>query len=203
MMRKISRYVVFLENPFNRLIGERKGASNERNLDVLHAYIADSGCDVFVADLFERCLVSTDPDDEKHALFRTQAMVEECDVHAILVAQQRLKDIEQRADKRPTRDGIKGSSAWVEVPDNIFGTNRPALWRQTSDDVMELHVLKQRVGRWPMMIEFDWNPETYAITNGREVPYEHPGEQPEGGEGLFAPPRQKKRGEFGRTRRNG
>ena len=88
-----------------------KRRGNSSNLDTVQAYVADSGCDVFVADLFERCLSDTDPDEEKHALFRMQAMLDDLRVHGIFAAQQRLKDIEQRPDKRPTREGIKGSKS--------------------------------------------------------------------------------------------
>ena len=80
-------------------------------------------------------------------LIRQQAMLNEMGVHGILAQQQRLKDIELRPDKRPTREGIKGSGAWTEVPDNIIGVHRPALWKPVPDNVLEVDILKQRV-RW-------------------------------------------------------
>ena len=56
--------------------------------------------------------------------------------------------------------------------------------------------MKQRMGRWPMMVELDWSPTHYSLKNGREVPYEHPGERGDDG-GVFAPPKKgKKRSEF-------
>lgn len=171
-MRQISRYVRFLANPFRRQAGGK--SSNARNLDSIQGYIADSGCDVFVADLWKRCLVEVRPEDEEEALYRQQAMVEEMGVHAILVQQQRLKDVEQRADKRPTREGIKGSGAWTEVPDNILGVHRPALWKAIPDNVLEIDVLKQRFGKWPLAIEFDWDPDKGQINGGRSVQYDQP-----------------------------
>jgi replicative DNA helicase len=166
-MHKLSMVVRFIELPFRRTTNER--SSNARNLDIVHGYVADCGADVFVADLWERCLVNTDVEEEKQALFRQQAMAEEMGIHAILLAQQRLKDVEQRPDKRPTREGIKGSGAWTEIADTILGVHRPALWSRVEDTTLEIIVLKQRYGKWPLAIEFDWNPNSGAITGGRDV----------------------------------
>lgn len=164
-------------NPFRRSVGEKN--TNEKNLDLLQGYISDSGCEVFVGDLWKRCLRHTEPDDEEEALIRQQAMAEEMRVHCILLQQQRLKDIEQRPDKRPTRDGIKGSAAWVEVADTIIGVHRPALFKSVPDDTLELIVLKQRYGKFPLVVSFRWDPETGRVSNGRHVEYVHPGEQNE------------------------
>lgn len=169
--RQIGKYVRFLANPFRRQPGKKRG-SNEANLDLLQGYISDSGCDVFVGDLWKRCLVDTQPDDEEQALIRQQSMLEELGVHGILLQQQRLKDVEQRADKRPTREGIKGSGAWTEVGDTIFGVHRPALWKPISDEVMEIDILKQRYGKWPLAIEFGWDASKGLITGGQSVDYE-------------------------------
>jgi hypothetical protein len=174
-MSTIAKRVYFLDNPFRRRSGEK--SSNERNLDIVQGYIADSGAEIFVGDLWKRCLKNTEPDEEEEALIRQQAMVEELQVHAILLQQQRLKDIEQRQDKRPTRDGIKGSGAWVEVPDTILGVHRPFLFKNVPDDRLELFVLKQRYGRWPLGIEFGWNADCGAIAGGKPIEYERPGEQ--------------------------
>jgi KaiC/GvpD/RAD55 family RecA-like ATPase len=168
----ISKYVRFLEVPFDRARGEKRTRdSNDRNLDVLQGYIADTGCDVFIADLWKRCLRNTEPDDEEHALNRQQAMAKELKIHCILVQQQRSKDVEQRVNKRPTRDGIKGSGAWIEVPDTILGIHRPGAYKEIGDDTLEIDVLKQRYGVWPMAIEFEWDKDTGLIAGGKTVPY--------------------------------
>lgn len=177
----LSKWVRFFDLPFNRGKGEKR--TNDQNLDLVQGYVSDSGCDVFVADLWKRCLRHTDPDDEEQALVRQQAMCEELKVHAILVQQQRLKDVEQRQDKRPTREGIKGSSAWVEVADTILGVHRPALWKALDDTVFEIDVLKQRYGKWPQAIEFDWDGDSGLITGGRTVAYESHGEGNQGASG--------------------
>lgn len=176
-MQTIARRVRFMGNPFRRRTGEK--GSNEKNLDIVQGYIADSGAEVFIGDLWKRCLRHTDPDEEEEALIRQQAMVEELGVHAILLQQQRLKDIEQRPDKRPTREGIKGSGAWVEIPDTIIGIHRPALFKRIDDIVLEVFVLKQRYGRFPLGVEFRWEPDSGMISGGAEIDYDRPGEQNE------------------------
>ena len=172
-MREISKYVRFLANPFRRRRGTKP--SNEANLDLIEGYIADSGCEVFVADLWKRCLANDEPAQEELALTQQQAMFEELKVHGVLVQQQRLKDVEARADKRPTREGIKGSGAWVEVADTILGIYRPGLWKPMEDNILEIDVLKQRWGKWPLAVEFSWNPDFGQLDGGKSVDYEQPG----------------------------
>jgi len=195
-MTEISRYVRFLANPFRRRAGE-KGKSNERNLDLVQGYIADSGCSVFVADLWKRCLANAAPEEEEEALYRQQAMAEELDVHCILVQQQRLKDIEARPDKRPTREGIKGSGAWVEVADNIIGVHRPALWKPVTDDSLEIDVLKQRYGKWPLAIEFAWDPDRGSIEGGKPVEYDVTASGGKGGNPVDQIAVKEKKGKWG------
>lgn len=169
--KAIGRRVVFMEVPFNRKSKE-KYKSNDRNLDIIQEHIQNAGPDVFVADLFQRCLVENKPDEEAHALWRIQSMAVEEQCHMLLVHQARLKDTETRVDKRPTRESIKGTSAWVDVPDTILGIHRAASYKQVTDDLLEIIVLKQRWGRWPIALEFEWNPRTASITGGKEVPYD-------------------------------
>jgi replicative DNA helicase len=152
--------------------GER--ATNERTLDQLHAVLSDTGADVFIADLWKRCLRQTDPDEEEQALIRQQAIAAATKCHCLLLQQQRLKDIESRLDKRPTREGIKGSGAWVEIADTIIGVHRPALWKNVDDVTIELDVLKQRWGPWPMAVEFDWDSDKGSIGGGKTVDYDSP-----------------------------
>lgn len=174
-MSVIADYVRFVQMPFGRSPGERR--TNEHALDVIHGYIADSGCDVAIFDLWKRCLRHTDPDDEEQALIRQQAIAEETQCHCILVQQQRMKDVEARRDKRPTREGIKGSGAWVEVADTILGVHRPALWKNIDDDTLEVIILKQRYAPWPQAVEFDWIPDQGKIDNGRTIDYDPPDTQ--------------------------
>jgi len=193
--------IVFFDNPFQRQVGSKP--STDRNLDTIHQHLADSGCEVGIFDLWERCLVSNDPGEEQRALWRQHAVAQETRTHCVLLAQQRLKDLEQRADKHPTREGIKGSSAWVDVADTILGVHRPALWKQIPDDRLEVDVLKQRKGKWPLRVEFTWDPEYGSVDGGRSVVYEQPGTDNGGNMSeLFnmATPKSKKTAGGGRRR---
>lgn len=183
-MHWVSERIRFAKNPFRRSRGSKK-PSNEANLDIVHDLIAESGCDVASFDLWSRVLHSRKPEDEEEALFRQQAMSEETGVHSIIAHQQRHKDVEQRADKRPTREGIKGSGAYLETADNMIGVHRPAMWKQIDDDVLEAIILKQRYGKWPISVEFDWNPDLGSVTGGKTLAYARPGEsETSSGEGF-------------------
>ena len=193
-MERIAQYVRFVSAPgapratgSHTAKGER--ANNERALDQIHAVLMDTGADVFIADLWKRCLRQIDPDDEEQALIRQQDIAKATRCHCILIQQQRLKDIEQRNDKRPTREGIKGSGAWVEVADTIIGTHRPSLWKAVDDVTFEVDVLKQRWGPWPMAIEFEWDSDRGSIRGGTTIPYDQPSSAPDtsGNDFLAAP----------------
>lgn len=170
---ELAKDITIFKNPFRR--GRGTKPTNESNLDAVHQMLVDSGCDVVVFDLWKRCLVDARPEHEEEALYRQQAMLAETKAHGILLQQQRSKDIEQREDKRPTREGIKGSSAWTEVADTIIGVHRPALWKRIDDQFVEVFVLKQRYGRWPLGVEFAWDGDLGSITGGRSIDYEQPG----------------------------
>jgi hypothetical protein len=170
-MHKIARLITFFKNPFRRFRNEKK--SNDANLDLIQSILSDCACDVFIADLWRRCLVSIKPEHEEDALFRQQAMLEEMGIHGILVHQQRHKDVELRGDRRPTREGIKGSGAYLEITDTMMGTHREALYKDVEDDSLEAFILKQRVGKAPIGVSFDWNAERGSISGGKSIKYEH------------------------------
>ena len=170
-MYDIGQYVKFCEMPFHKEVGVRK--SHAEVLDVLHGYIADSGCEIVVFDLWRRAFSRMkDEADEAEALYRQQAIFEETQTHGILVQQQRLKEVEKRSNPRPTREGIKGSSAWVDVADLILGIYIPALMKGTPCTTIETIVLKQRYGRWPLAIEHTWDGDLVKLSNGRIVAYD-------------------------------
>jgi energy-coupling factor transporter ATP-binding protein EcfA2 len=173
-MAFVEQYVRFLDNPFVHPYQEdaKRKRSTLDNINELGGYIADSGCSIFVGDLLRRGFTALDPEEEELALYAFQALMSELQVHGIAVQQQRLKDIELRGDKRPTRDGIKGSAAWVEIADTILGAHRPALFKSIPDETFEVCILKQRFGRWPVALEFQWDPDTVEFRDGHEVPYD-------------------------------
>lgn len=175
-MEAIAEYVKFCDMPFGREQGVRK--KSQEVLDEIHSYIADSGCEVAVFDLWRRAFSNMrDEGEEAEALFRQQAIFQETATHGILVQQQRLKDIETRVDQRPTRDGIKGSSAWVDVADTVLGIHIPALLKGAHGNTIETLVLKQRFGRWPLCIEHSWDGDLVSLTGGRVVEYSAGSEQ--------------------------
>lgn len=191
-MRRLSQYIRFVAppstiRPISTNAARTERVTNERILDQIHAMITDVAADVFIADLWKRCLRQIDPEEEEQALIRQQSIAAATKCHCILLQQQRSKDIEARDDKRPTREGIKGSGAWVEVADTILGVHRAGLYKAVDDVTIEIDVLKQRRGVWPMAIEFEWDSEFGAIRNGTTVPYDQPAmtaDEPGGGHFL-------------------
>ena len=172
---ELGQYITVMGNPFALGDdGKEKKPSNERNVDLIAGYIADTGASVFVADLWERCLVDLSEAGERLALFRIQRVLQRTQCHGILLAQQRLKDIEVRPDRRPTREGIKGTSGWVDVADTIIGVHLPSLFKDIPANKIELIVLKQRWGKWPLAIEFDWDGDLGAISGGASIAYNDP-----------------------------
>lgn len=177
-MDRIGQYIKFVTPPSvppSNIKARGSTAGNDRALDLIEAVLSEMHFDVFVGDLWKRLLREIEPDQEELALVRQQMIADRTKTHCILLQQQRLKDVEGRADKRPTREGIKGSGAWTEVADTIIGIHRPALWKAVDDVTIEIDILKQRWGKWPLAVEFDWNPEYATILNGREVKYDQGG----------------------------
>lgn len=170
----VNKRIKFMENAFYSQVStdERKSRrSNHRNLDILEGYIAESGCDTVIMDLWDRLLVDQSPEGVTEALYRQQNMHREYNVHGTLLVQLRLKDVEKRADKRPTRESIKGVATFVEIADLIFGVHRDGQFKDVPDNTLELICLKQRKGKLNWAVRFDWDGERCQITGGESVPY--------------------------------
>jgi replicative DNA helicase len=146
--------------------------SNIRHVDRMMDDAEETGCSIFVADLLRKGFITHDPEEEELALNHMQERVDASNLHALFVQQQRMKEVEMRKDKRPTREGVKGSSAWVEVADTVLGVHRDAQWKAIDDDSAEIDVLKQRYGKWPLAVRFDWNPLYASLRNGVSIPYD-------------------------------
>ena len=171
----IGARVTFMRNPFWKGIKP----SNDAHLDLLQEHAQTSGADVVFCDLWERLLVDKRPDQESAALFRQQSMAKELRAHFFLLAQNNKSG---ETGDRPTQKAITGSGAWVQIADNVLCPYRPALYKNVVDDTIEIHVLKQRHGVWPQVVELPWDPDKGAIYAGRTIPYEPPGsEREEGG----------------------
>lgn len=163
----VLKAVRFVENPLRT----GRARSTEEVLDRIHGYIADSACDVFIADLLRRAFRFESVGDEEEALFRLQAIAAETGCHIIAAQQQVHKQTEQRKDPRPTLEGIKGPGAWSEVPDNVFGVFREAMYKNVPDEELQIHVLKQRDGGAPLNICFKHDPSDGFLTDGAEREY--------------------------------
>jgi replicative DNA helicase len=167
-MDRLRPFLTFFELPFDRSRGKKQKVVNETNLDVIHEHVEQSGCDIAIFDLFAKALVETKPDDEKRALDRMLGIAKETSTHLILLHHLNKADLRDRPDRRPTRESIKGSTAWVDAFDTIFGLYIPDKWKPgVVSNTLEMHILKQRYGSWPLAVEFDYSAATGVVTNGR------------------------------------
>lgn len=172
-MERIRPFVTFFELPFDRTRGKKQKVLNETNLDVIHEHVEASGCRVAIFDLFAKALVETKPEDEKRALDRMLGIAKDTDTHLILLHHLNKNDLRDRPDRRPTREAIKGSTAWVDAFDTIFGLYIPDKWKPAvHSNTMEVHVLKQRYGVWPLAVEFDYDARTGVVSNGRSFDFQ-------------------------------
>lgn len=186
-VRELEPWVRFMHNPVELpdwKYDPRGGEHNYRALAWVEEFLASSGAEVFIGDLWDRAFAFSHEAQEREALARQQAMARRLGVHAILLQQQKIKELEQQRDKRPTRHLIKGSSAWVDVADTILGVHLPALWKDVPDDTIELLVLKQRFGTAPLAVEFRWDGDLGELWDGRSVPFRQTAETVEDGPGL-------------------
>lgn len=168
---KLLQYVKFLKRP-----RDGKRDTNAGRVAWIAGEVARTGAKVFVADLLDRVLPEDDTRDEARAFKLIANAAQETDAAFLVVHQQRLKDVENRPDKRPTREGVKGSGAIIEASDTLIGFHRPGLMKNVEDVTIEAIVLKQKRGRFPFSIAFDWDANHASLTNGREVKYLRPGE---------------------------
>jgi hypothetical protein len=166
----------FMDRPFDRERVTRsdgkgfdKRRGNDWNLDVIHEHIEASGADVAIFDLFHKALVDMKPDDEKRALDRAQGIADATKTHLILLHHLNKEDLEKSPGHLPTRKAIKGSSAWLDAVDTVLATHVPACWKNIPMDTLEILVLKQKYGKWPLRVAFDYDADTGLISNGRDV----------------------------------
>lgn len=161
----------FLKPPPRKLMEGSPWDVNNKVLDWVQLQLEEWDRDIVYWDLFLKRLPARNPDQVSLALDRVQEMasVEEgVNVHICLLHQITFKAVEDQKDKRPSRSVLKGSGAWIEVPDLVFGVYRPAVYDPTiEDNQFEVICLKQRVGRWPWKAIFKWEGERVKISRGR------------------------------------
>ncbi len=166
---ELSPWITFVENPFRRGSVTSSGkVTNDDYLDILEQHVEASGCDVALFDLFDRCLRHRRPDDEQEALWRLLEMTDAHQIHSIIVHQQLIKGEGVRKDRKPSLEGLKGSSAYVDAGAAIIAPHIPARWKNVPDDKFQIFGLKQRFAP-PFAVEFDWNPDTGQIWGGRDM----------------------------------
>jgi len=173
---KASRWLTgrirFMGNPFYDPAARGKKPSNERNLDILEGYLAESGCEIAFYDLWERMLPYRKPDDVSGALFRMQGIHEEYGITGVILHHLNGKDVEDRADRRPTRGSIRGVNTFVEVPDLILGVHRDAQFKAVEDKTIETICLKQRKGEPNWAVRWTWDGARCAVHSPEEVPFD-------------------------------
>ena len=171
---EIAATVRFMRRPPND--GRKGRATTAGKIEWCFSEATRIGASWIAFDLFARLIETLKPEEEQKAWERLQDCAKSTKVHALATHQQRVSDIEGRSDKRPTRDGLKGSKGVLEVADTMIGLFRPALVQSVEDKSLEAIVLKQRRGRFPFAIRFDFDPKTWGLSNPREVSYLRPGE---------------------------
>lgn len=176
--RWISSRVKFVENIYrdarreHRASNVRGRITNDHVVDLLEGYLAESGCDVWIYDMWDRILPEGHPEAVTHALYRMQELHQEYGIHGVIVNQINLKDVERRRDKRPTRDAVKGVGSFVEVADYVLGVHREAMFKQVEDDTLETICLKQRRGSAFWCVRWRWDGARCQIWDPEEVPYD-------------------------------
>ncbi len=190
-MDRLGGRVRLFKLPFGQDYSNEK-KYNRENLNLIHQYVAESSCDVFVCDLFHMSLEQTAPDDVTRALTKVREIVNATKTHGILVHQLK-KSLELNDDPRPTRESFSGTGSWIDSADTVIATHRPGLY-SGDDNTIELHVLKQRKGPFPFCVQFDWIGEFGIIETGRTLDIGKPNERSADDEFLdVQPTRQRNR----------
>lgn len=168
--------VRFFELPFDRRRKDRRDQGrvslNDLNLDLVHEHVEGAGCSIAIFDLVAKAIVETKPDEEKRALDRLFGIAKETNSHFIALHHLNKGDVDKRPDKAPTRDAIKGGTHWIDAFDTILGTHIPGVWKDVPKDTLEIRVLKQRYGEWPLAVELAYDALTGIVSGGKEIPYD-------------------------------
>lgn len=197
---KLKQNIQFMELPFDNKRSEKFERLNDKNMEVIDQYIAESGCDVFVADVFAYALAERRPDDESRAIKMVNAIGKKRRCHMMLLHHMNLKELEKRADKRPTRDAVMGTSGWVNDVDDLIAIHWPGMFGGNLNKI-EFHLLKQRYGRWGHAVECDYDPIYGEIKNGKTIIF-NGDDASEASEFLdFTPPSQNKNSKKGGYRK--
>ena len=160
----------FIGQPPTEIMKGQPWVINDRVLDWLEGELTQWQGDITFVDLLAKRLPDSHPDKETMALNRLQEMVsvKRLNTHLVNLHQLKMKDLDARKDSRPTRDSLKGSSSWFDVPDNIFGLYRPAIYTKSiKDTIIEISCLKQRGGQANWAATMKWEGEFCRISGGK------------------------------------
>ena len=163
--------ISFLKEPPDDVYKGAPWDINERVIEWAFSKIESWGRDIIYWDLFESRFATTDPGNVLLALKKVHRQIkpDRLNVHMCLLHQLLLKEVERRQDKRPTRDVLKGTAGYLEVPDLVLTVYRPALYEPgVEDNVIEIDCLKQRQGPWPWRMIGRWQGEYVRIPMMRE-----------------------------------
>lgn len=168
--------ILFLKPPPNNTMKGSPWDVNNRVLDwTEEQFTRWVDRHVIYWDLFLKKLPARSPEHVSVALDRVAGMIDSeegsVNAHICLLHQINLKILEERSDKRPTRDVLKGSGSWVETPDLVIALYRPALYEPgVADNILDVTCLKQRRGPWPWRVEMDWDGSIVCVSGGRSAP---------------------------------
>lgn len=145
---------------------------NDIRMDVLEEEISNVKADVWVFDLWERLLASTNAADIAIALSRMQWMANHYK-KCFIILQQINREYSKSFNKSkmitaPKMEDIKNSGAFEEVADWILTLHRPGLYRDIPDNTIEMYCRKQRLGPWPWAVSYNYN-GAYSSIYGKGV----------------------------------
>jgi replicative DNA helicase len=131
-----------LDNPFLT----QTERTNDASLTKIEEMLAIGGYDIVFFDLFQRCLSDLRPASIESSLVRVQHLAKLYNVHLVLLHQISRK-AEEKKDKRPALEDLKGSGGYEEIPDLVLLLHRPKAAKQfRRKDEIEIRVAKQRDG---------------------------------------------------------
>jgi replicative DNA helicase len=152
-----------VDNPFFNLSKKSGRWGNEEALDKIEEILAEGGYDLTIWDLFQRSLSTITPNDVETALVRVQHMARRYGTHFVIVHQISRK-VEERKDKRPRIDDLKGSGGYEEIPDLILLLHRERAYKKfMENDEIEINIGKQRDGPAGRTMIADFFPEVSRL----------------------------------------
>lgn len=159
-----------IDNPFFNLKQTKTGKwDNEAALDKIEEILAEGEYSITFWDLFQRSLSLTSPNDIETALVRVQHMARRYGTH-FGIYHQISRKVEDRKDKHPRLEDLKGSGGYEEIPDVIFLLHRERAYKKFMEsDEVEVNIGKQRDGPANRTMIADFYPEISRLHNERLV----------------------------------